>query len=509
MCSFLILLSELYKKQNFEKLNKLLKTRGPDYTNIHQYDKYTFIHNILHLCGNLTAQPIIKDNIIMLFNGEIYNYKDFGNYKSDTECIIDLYIKYDISFVKKLDGEFTIVIFDYNKNCVILSSDTFCTKPLFYAYENGFIISSIKKTIIDNNLVKHPEIINKIEPNTILKLTLDNKLIKQDTVQDFDLNQYKNTFNDFNQALVNSVLKRCNFNNQNNNKIFIALSSGYDSGVLDCIMEKNNIDFVSYTLESNENLEILNKRLNNKNKESKKYKLTDLEYNEHKKFILNNCDNYDNIYYDFRDKNKRLRIYNHVIDWASYGISFIFNNAKNDGKRICLSGHGPDEIFSDYGFNGEKYNSGSEINGLFPENLKDIYPWTNLFKGLMQSFLSKEESIATLYSIETRYPFLDKNVIQEFLWLKPELKNKYYKAPLHNFLIENNYPFCCNEKIGFKCKKNLELAVYKYINNYSLFKYLNKWKTKTNKNINNYVNKKKNLLKNIKDNTILENFNLF
>ena len=67
MCSFLILLTELYKKHNLKELNKLLKTRGPDNTNIYNYDKYTFIHNILHLCGSLTIQPIVKENIIVLF----------------------------------------------------------------------------------------------------------------------------------------------------------------------------------------------------------------------------------------------------------------------------------------------------------------------------------------------------------------------------------------------------------------------------------------------------------
>ncbi len=63
----------------------------------------------------------------------------------------------------------------------------------------------------------------------------------------------------------------------------------------------------------------------------------------------------------------------------------------------------------------------------------------------------KEEIIGGSHGIEQRYPFLDKDVVQEFLWLKPELKNKYYKAPIHNYLNENNYPFTPNEKLGFNC----------------------------------------------------------
>ena len=41
------------------------------------------------------------------------------------------------------------------------------------------------------------------------------------------------------------------------------------------------------------------------------------------------------------------------------------------------------------------------------------------------------------FNIETRYPFLDRDLVQEFLWLTAELKNKHYKAPLREYLIRN------------------------------------------------------------------------
>ena len=48
--------------------------------------------------------------------------------------------------------------------------------------------------------------------------------------------------------------------------------------------------------------------------------------------------------------------------------------------------------------------------------------------------------------METRYPFLDKKVVQEYLNLTPELKNKFHKSPITNFLITNKYPFIDNDK---------------------------------------------------------------
>jgi asparagine synthetase B (glutamine-hydrolysing) len=67
----------------------------------------------------------------------------------------------------------------------------------------------------------------------------------------------------------------------------------------------------------------------------------------------------------------------------------------------------------------------------------------------MESYIAKEEYVAGMFGIESRFPFLDKAVVQEFLWLNMELKNKYYKSVLNNYFIENDYPFAKNQKVGF------------------------------------------------------------
>jgi asparagine synthetase B (glutamine-hydrolysing) len=67
----------------------------------------------------------------------------------------------------------------------------------------------------------------------------------------------------------------------------------------------------------------------------------------------------------------------------------------------------------------------------------------------MESYLAKEEYASGMWGIETRYPFLDKDVVQEFLWLDNNLKNKWYKSVLHNYLTKNNFPFNSEMKLGF------------------------------------------------------------
>lgn len=458
MCSFLILQRRLYNSKTLKELNKLLIQRGPDKTNVVKRDDYVFIHNLLYFCGIQTIQPIIKNNIVVLFNGEIYNYLEFGNYSCDSECLIDLYQKYSIDFVKYLDGEFAISIFDFNKNCIILSSDIFGTKPLFYGYNDGFIISSIRRSITDNELIGNG-VINKLMPNTCIKLNMSNKIIETISVCKFYLDQFKTTYDDFYKALEESIIKRCQLNNEESNEVFITLSSGYDSGIIDLILKNKGINYSSYTIEAKENLDILNKRINENNNTF--IKLSHNEYSESKEYVKENGDNYSCIYFEFNslksyDKySKDTRLYSAINDWGSYGLNHIFKLASNSGKRIYISGHGPDEIISDYGYSGEAFNKCSEIKGVFPDNLEEIYPWINFFRGTMQNFISKEETISSLHGIESRYPFLDKKVIQEFLWLSPELKNKKYKAPLHYYMKKYHYPFCENEKIGFKCKKSL------------------------------------------------------
>jgi len=67
----------------------------------------------------------------------------------------------------------------------------------------------------------------------------------------------------------------------------------------------------------------------------------------------------------------------------------------------------------------------------------------------MESYLMKEEYVGGAYGIETRYPFLDKKVVQAFLNLEKNLKNYNYKSAIHQYLLKNNFPFDENWKHGF------------------------------------------------------------
>jgi len=67
----------------------------------------------------------------------------------------------------------------------------------------------------------------------------------------------------------------------------------------------------------------------------------------------------------------------------------------------------------------------------------------------MESYIAKEEWVGGSFGIEMRYPFLDKQVVQEFLWIHQDLKNRTYKSVIDYMLTKNNIPYEKGIKRGF------------------------------------------------------------
>ena len=128
MCSILCTNKNI---NDYDDVNQYLQYRGPDDTTILSDDvnNFTFVHNLLSMTGEVTTQPFISDSIVCLYNGEIYNYKDFGEYKSDGYCK---------DFVKLLDGEYAILLLDFENDTIVMATDPFKTKPLFYSNDGDF-----------------------------------------------------------------------------------------------------------------------------------------------------------------------------------------------------------------------------------------------------------------------------------------------------------------------------------------------------------------------------------
>merc|ERR1719318_516851 len=56
--------------------------------------------------------------------------------------------------------------------------------------------------------------------------------------------------------------------------------------------------------------------------------------------------------------------------------------------------------------------------------------------------------------MEARYPFLDVDVVQEYLWLDHEVKNAVYKRPVHDYFEKYQYAFDWGKR-GFSAGQHL------------------------------------------------------
>ena len=158
-------------------------------------------------------------------------------------------------FPQKLDGEFSIVLFDFKKKQLLMSTDIFATKPLHYcALDKGIFISSFRQTIDEvlahtsiikslkvsltasarnrpkrNRVIEKlaqvvpnpfPEVI-RVPHNSIFSVSLRSlSPINKSKVHNFDLRQHKKYYEDWSEAFENAIRKR--IGNNHDRKIFIA-----------------------------------------------------------------------------------------------------------------------------------------------------------------------------------------------------------------------------------------------------------------------------------------------
>lgn len=159
-----------FLNERFDKSLELLHHRGPDFQNSIKIGNKQFGHTRLAIIDldEEANQPMIFDDILLVFNGEIYNYKELIHVehlecktKSDSEVLIRLYQKYGFDFLNKLNGMFSFCIYDMKKDLYFCARDRYGKKPFFYYFkDNKFIFSSSIKSIL--NLLDYKPNLNKV-----------------------------------------------------------------------------------------------------------------------------------------------------------------------------------------------------------------------------------------------------------------------------------------------------------------------------------------------------------
>ena len=318
MCRILVTDSRTFLKEAEE----ILKLGGPDDQNRVDQNGVIFFHTRLSIqgIGNLGKQPVIKNNIILLFNGEIYNktylenkYFNSKKYGCDTHLIFDLIDKFGYKIIDEFEGMFSIVWKHKNLDHFFIARDIFGKKPLYIknSKSDWFISSQYDwyesrkpNKQIYNIFGFYPEPFTAFDDVSVVKSGAVQKFIPGQKLETIHNISVKSDRCDLSEALISDV------------PVALAYSGGVDSSVLYGIYS-DKVDKISIGL--------LPKHAKNS---THKIIISESQYKEY----LKNW--------------KSLKGSSHSIDGLNTLI--LTDLCKSKNYKVVISGAGGDEMFSGY-----------------------------------------------------------------------------------------------------------------------------------------------------------------
>ena len=446
----------IYKNKNveaaeLEKMTEKIKHRGPDSSGIYMDKNVGFGHRRLSIIdvSDHSNQPFFYKDLILIFNGAIYNYLEIKDelishgyiFKttSDTEVLLLAYDKWGVDCVKKFNGMWSFAIHDKKRNIVFCSRDRFGVKP-FYYYADGdqFIFASEIKAVLEIKKVTTVNtqiILQFIETNFtehnnetffegIFKLPGSHSLVYDLKTNVFQIYKYyelefnaevsklnlQDSINLFEEKFQESIKLRL----RSDVKIGSALSGGLDSSYIVAISAKQfkvKKDFNAVTVGS----------LHKEEDEGDRAR------------IISDCLGIENSII-YPDKNEFEKLIPQVIysleepfgGLSVYMQTFLMKQAQKLGIKVLLDGQGADEVLLGYSNYTAAFlkNHGLKDNVKFLLNLRSHYD-ISIFKGLL------------IYLYYSNF-----NVRKTYLKLRGlGLKSKYKKLIEYNHIrtLNNSY----------------------------------------------------------------------
>lgn len=463
-------------------------------------------------------QPMCDDSqqFWIVFNGEIYNYKDIRNellalnhnFKSDTdtEVVLKAYIQWGEKALQKFNGMFAFAVFDVRKNEFFFARDRIGIKPLYYIKNKDRVIfGSTIKSIIDSNLYK-PEInweglhqnftfsiaqrpntcftnIVALQPAHFLKLNITTgKIVNAKywsiptNTQDFTLSE-KKAADLLEEALYKSIKYRLNADVE----VGTFMSGGIDSTTVSAIASKIQPNIKAFTLGFNADFSEYDE-VSQAKKTAQLNKINHIIYNANPNIII---DNIDTIVTGYEEP------YHHLP--ANYAIS---KAVAENGVKVVLNGLGGDELFAGYHFYNKlkKWHSLKQYKFLLnplPKHLnsrldvaKKLASYSNLaqyYTHFRSTFndddnqrLFKNSHFSTINTLENLYPndfeFTDDIEALSYYDLKSYISNHQTRTVdqfTMCFSIEGRFPFLDHQliELAFKIpsKYKIKDGIQKYI----------------------------------------------
>lgn len=275
------------------KMNTAMSHRGPDDSGEH----YTLNAN-----GNQIAmgqarlsiidlsagghQPMLFKHLTIVFNGEIYNYKEIKaeltnlnhefNSGSDTEVILHAFDQWGMDAVNKFIGMFAFAIYNAKTNKLYCCRDRAGAKPFYYYYKNGTFMFGSELKVFHAHPYFEKEINKKAvevffryryipAPYTIFsnahKLEAGNWLIYDLETNQIEIKNYWNIIDvytkpklkiDYQEAkseLKKILVSACNYRMVADVPVGIFLSGGFDSTLVASVVQNSSpIPLKSFTI---------------------------------------------------------------------------------------------------------------------------------------------------------------------------------------------------------------------------------------------------------------------
>jgi asparagine synthase (glutamine-hydrolysing) len=428
------------------------KGRGPEFSIIdHSYLNMTLGFHRLAINGlNVQSnQPIVYNDIILVCNGEIYNYKQL--YKSmnikpitdsDCEVIIYLFLKYGIEqTLNMLDGVFAFVLYDKreNENKIYVARDPFGVRPLYklsnstiyyqyyllygfaselkcleYFYNKNTTFYNIEQFEPGTYSVFYyiesrmwfPEIENKkyiIPSFSYTRLTHDISKIQKEFF--CNVSEYLNT----------AVIKRCKATDR---PVACLLSGGLDSSLIAALV-------ANYFWKKGQQIETYSIGL--ENSEDIKYAKIVADYigSKHTEIIVSE----DVMFEYIPEVIKAIESYDTTTVRASIGNYLIgkYISTHSDAK-VIFNGDGSDELLGGYLYM-NKCPDDIEFDKETRRLLKDIH----LF-----DVLRSDKSISS-NGLEPRTPFLDRSFVNYVLSIPAFFRNHNNFYESEKYLLRKSF----------------------------------------------------------------------
>jgi asparagine synthase (glutamine-hydrolysing) len=451
MCGIFALLNYLTNEELLSIVNEQFikgSNRGPEFSKLDtSYDKLILGFHRLAINGlnEASNQPFIIDGIVLICNGEIYNYQKLYEYMdiipktgSDCEVIIYMYLKYGIEqTLNMLDGVFAFVLYDTIKESIYMARDPLGVRPLYmYSYyslnnsmlEYGFASELKCLEYFYNKNQSHVQKIGQFKPGTYSVFSkCENSGVWELNAEDvpyFSLSHSHSWLTDNSRQIIDdiwcnityylncAVTKRCLTTER---PIACLLSGGLDSSLVAALVNNfynvnglpNKLETYSIGLQDSEDLKYA------------KVAATYLDTN-HTEIIVTEQLMFETI----PEVIKTLESYDTTTVRASIGNYLLGLYIKEHSEaKVIFNGDGSDELLGGYLYMNKSPDS-IEFDKETRRLLKDIY----LF-----DVLRSDKSISS-HGLEPRTPFLDKNFVNFILSMPFELRNhKFYNDFPHEY----------------------------------------------------------------------------